>query len=409
MTELKAEPVTETTAAEITVLEPITDLKIIKNVQEFVWNFSEAKRFIEGTIAKYVGLVVTNENLADMESDQKQVASIRIKVDGFRKKVRKEMDKPYKVFEGEIKELLQLIEKAETPLKDQTAKYEQERIAAKEIELNKFAQATALSMGIRNNYFVFSVDSQWTKRGAKDPAVRKEIVSLVEVMLGNQRRADELAEMEKQRIGLIEGQCIACSVGLKTPVEPVDVNHLLVGVKLSDIPGIILEECKKRADMEAKAAADAKAELVSRMAAEMVVEPPVITQQNNERFELGISFLNDGSECDMSCEDEIENSFLNDTLPLSQAQEYANQNLHVPASFIAPPAIPALPTMPPLPPMPPRNYPPMPPAQPDLYDVLLKLPRITIQQATAVRNFFPTQGVTYEIIKQEKVVDWGEF
>ena len=403
MTKIKAESITENTVTEIATPSTVTDLVIIKNVQEFKWNFSDIKMSIEGNIQKYVGLVVTDENLKDMEAAQKEIASIRTKVDGFRKAVKKKMEEPYKVFEGEIKELLQLIEKAETPLKDQTAKYEQERVAAKEIELNKFAQATALSMGIRNNYFVFAVQSQWTNRTAKDPAVRKEIVILIETMLDAQRRDDELAEMEKQRVGLIEGQCIACSVGLKTPVAPGDVNHLLVSVKLSDIPGIILAECQKRADMEAKAAADAEAELVARMAAEMVVEPPVITQQNNESFELGISFPNDGSECDMSCEDEIENSFLNDTLPLSQAQEYANQNLHIPTSFIMPPVSSALPTMPPLPPMPPRNYPPMPPTDPQLFNCTIEFPNITAQEGAAIKEFLSERAISFRIISQEQV------
>ncbi len=36
---------------------------------------------------------------------------------------------------------------------------------------------------------------------------------------------------------------------------PEDIIHLLVDASLVDIPGIILGECQKRADMEAKAAA----------------------------------------------------------------------------------------------------------------------------------------------------------
>lgn len=94
----------------ITESGTITDLKIISNIHKFQWNFAEIKQNIEGNIEKYVGLVVTDENLKDMEATQKEIASIRTKVDGFRKAVKKEMEKPYKVFEGEIKELKELIE-----------------------------------------------------------------------------------------------------------------------------------------------------------------------------------------------------------------------------------------------------------------------------------------------------------
>ena len=365
---------------ESTPVQPaVTDLKIISNVYEFKWNFAEIKQGLESHIEKYVGLVVTEENLNDMEAAQKEIASIRTKVDGFRKEVKKKMEEPYKVFEGEIKELLQLIEKAENPLKDQTLKYERERIAAKEAELDKFAQTTALNMGVRNRYYNFVCKSQWTNRTAKDSAVRKEIVTAIEAMLAAQRRDDELKELEKQRTDLIEGQCLVHSVGLKTPVVPGDVNHLLVGVSLSEIPVIILAECQKRADMEAKAA-EPKVELPPPVVA---VEPPQPDHVHHPD-DNSIGFPNYGTECDLSCEPS----------PVSIQQEYGNQNLHVPASFIAPPLPPA-----------PRLMPPMPPAvsYTQLYDVVLKLPGVTVEQATALKAFMATHGITYQIVSQEEV------
>lgn len=368
-------------------VEPVTDLKIIKNIQEFEWNLAEVKKMIEGNIQKYVGLVVTNENLKEMEQAQKEITSIRTKVDAFRKAVKKKMEEPYKLFEGEIKELLQLIEKAEAPLKDQTAKYEQERIAAKEIELNKFAQATALSIGVRNNYFNFAVQSSWTNRTAKDTTVRKEIVSLIETMLENQRRADELIEMEKQRVGLIEGQCIAHSVGLLTPVVPSDVNHLLVGVTLTEIPGIILAECKKRADIEFMAAAP------------KVVVPPVMPPQNNERFELGISFPNDGSECDMSCEDiqQQQTNYQEEYIPPAPLPPVSSEILN-PAAFTLPPLPPVQRPMPPMPAI--INIPPM---APQLFNCTIEFPNITAQEGAAIKEFLSSRVILFKIISQVAV------
>jgi hypothetical protein len=341
-----------------TVQQPVTDLVIIKNVHDFQWNFADIKQSLNSHIKNYVGLVVTEENLKEMETAQKEIASIRTKVDGFRKAVKKKMEEPYKVFEGEIKELLQLIEKAESPLKDQTLKYERERILTKEKELGDFAAKTSVNMGIRNSYFNFIVKSQWTNRTAKDSTSRKEIVAMLEAMLDNQRRDDEAKEIAKQRVGLIEGQCRAHSAGLKTPVMPSDVNHLLVSVALSEIPGIILCECQKRADMEAKAA-----------------EPAPVMRNHF-----------------------VSNEFIDDLgFDGNYQPPLPSTEILKPTSFI-------------LPPMPPvsRAMPPMPPKQ-DLYDVILKLPGITVQQAGAVKQSFINIGVTYEIVKQEKTVDWGEF
>jgi hypothetical protein len=349
----------------ITDTKSITELKIISNIHKFEWNFAEIKQSLESKIEKYVGLVVNEENLKDMEVAQKEVVSIRTMVDGFRKSVKKEMEKPYKVFEGEIKELLQLVEKVEIPLKDQTLKYEQDRIAAKEVELNKFAQTTALNMGVRNNYFNFVVDSQWTKRTAKEPAVRKEIVVLIEAMLESQRRADELEELEKQRVGLIEGQCKVHSASLKTPVVPSDVNHLLVGVTLTEIPGIIMAECQKRAEMEAKAAAP------------VVEESPAMVLPHE--VDPSHDWVN-----------EVEGQFIAAPDPYPE-WEGSEINYAQPAP------------MPPLPPIPQRNYPPASSVHPQLFNCVIKYKGITAQDGAAIKTFTSSRGLNYEIISQQPV------
>lgn len=386
MPEIKTETVVEQ--------ETVTDLKIISNVQEFTWNFAEVKKTIEGNIQKYVGLVVTEENLKEMETAQKEIASIRTKVDGFRKAVKKKMEEPYKVFEGEIKELLQLIEKAETPLKEQTLKYEQDRIAIKEDELKKFAQKTATNMGVRPEYFKIVIPSTWTNRTAKQAAVRKEIVKAIETMLDAQRRDDEAAEMAKQRAGLIESQCLTHSVALKTPVVPEDVNHLLVGVALPDISGIILAECQKRAEMEAKAAAVVPS-----------IEP-VTPPQNNERFELGISFPDNGIEDDLNRDDGIYIGFASTSNPIPR--ELATfVEVKEPAVFppypspLSDPGPRPTTPMPPLPPMPPFNN--VQPPQPQLFNCVIEFPNITAQEGAAIKEFISSRAISYKIISQVAV------
>jgi predicted metal-dependent hydrolase len=356
----------------------VTDLKIISNVQEFKWNFADIKQNLNSHIEKYVGLVVTEENLKDMESTQKEISSIRTKIDSFRKEVKKKMDEPYKVFEGEIKELLQLIEKAETPLKKQILEYENDRIKKLEEELKKFAQTTATNMGVRDEYFKFSVQSQWTKRTAKKNTVRKEIVTEIENMLNSQRRDDEAKEMAKQRTGLIEGQCSAHSIslGLKTPILPRDVIHLIDNVPLGDIPGIILFECKKRLDVET--AVIAEAEMEAKAAAPKVELSPPVLDHVHHPDDNSIGFPNYGEEVG----------------GVDPCPDWVGEILN-PASV----------NIPPLPPVS-RPMPPMPPTHETPYDVILKLPGVTIPQAGALKAFMASQGISYEIVSQTRRSDF---
>lgn len=348
-----------------------TDLKIISNVQEFKWNFADIKQSLNNHIEKYVGLVVTEENLKDMESTQKEISSIRTKIDGFRKEVKKKMEEPYKVFEGEVKELLQLIEKAETPLKKQILEYENDRVKKLEEDLKKFAKTTATNMGVRDEYFKFSVQSTWTKRTAKKNTVRKEIVAEIETMLDSQRRDDEAKEMAKQRIDLIKGQCVAHSAGLKTPIVPDDVNHLLVDASLVDIPGIILAECQKRADMEAKEAALTVPKIPDPPKPPEGYEPyPYLSKPPEPRPGGYMPCVSDADPC----------------------PEWEGSEIHIqPAGGL-----------PPLPPRP-RSIPPMPPSQPQLFKCVIEYPNITVREAAAIKEFLSGRAISYKVISQEPV------
>ena len=232
------------------------ELQVISNVHKFQWNFEEIKTAVQAYMDKYVGLVVTEDNLKDMESAQKEIAGVRTKIDKFRKEVKKLLNEPYENFEGQVKELQELINQAETPLKEQILKYEDERVATKEKELMEFAKKTAANLGLRNEYFKISIQSKWTNRTAKDSAVRKEIVTLIEGLLDQQSKDDEAKELQRQKTELIVQLCASTSKTflLKTPVVPQDVELQVHNAALADIPGIITEVCRKRADMERKAA-----------------------------------------------------------------------------------------------------------------------------------------------------------
>jgi hypothetical protein len=346
----------------------VTELKIISNEQEFKWNFAEVKQNIEGNIEKYVGLVVTEENLKGMESAQKEIASIRTNVDGFRKVVKKKMEEPYKAFEAEIKELMQLIEKAETPLKKQILEYENDRITKKEAELKNFAQGTATDMGVRDEYFKITIPSKWTNRTARESSVKREIVAEIGSMLETQRRNDEALELQRQKEEMIVAVCAVHSIGLKTPVTSNDIAHLIVNAELAAIPNIIMAECQKRAEMERKAA-EPKVESA----------PPVLDHVHHPD-DNSIGFPNYG--------EEVENV---DPCP---EWGYLKNNYPVEENHAQPAT-----KLPPMPPMPPiiRETP---------YDVTLKLPGVTISQAGLLKAFMASQGISYEIVSQTRRSDF---
>ncbi len=231
------------------------DLQVSNQIGRIEWNIDDIRKNVTEYISKFSGLVVTEDNLKDMEKTQKVLATIRRQVDKFRKTTKAEYEKPLKVFEMEIKSIQDIIADAELPLSDQLKKYELERVNAERVRLNETAKEIAISIGLRDEYFFyFSVLAEWTNRTAKKGAVAKEMQDRLEQILQQQNLEDKQKEMDALRQQQIEMLCQTTSdlFGLNTPITAQDCAYATKHCELKDLPQAIKTVAQKRADVEQK-------------------------------------------------------------------------------------------------------------------------------------------------------------
>lgn len=352
--------------------EPVTTLPATINIEPHIisfsydlqWNYIDAKAALEAVVERYVGLAVTDENLSDMEKTQKEIASFRIKLDKFRKEKKKQLSAPVDDFEAEIEKLLSIVDKAEAPLKDQILKFEDARRQNRQDELMEWAKTTAKKLGLRDQNFAITIKQQWTNRGAKKSIVHKEIIAEIDDLLVKQRQEDEAAELKRQRFVLIEQLCDSNSkaFGLGTPVNCIDVAAAVEHAGLTELAGIIAEECRKRRDVELRAAA-----------AVIPSAPPIPPAPERQTCDEWPS-----------------------TVP---NYEYECSN-----DLTPPTPLPAVPPAPP--PMRTSTHfsmTPLAPTPSEIWTVMLKLPQITFGQAQGFKQYLASNGIKYEVVSQERV------
>ena len=222
------------------ITEPEMQLEVLENSHRFRWNFAEIKTGLQAAISKYTGLVVTDENLPAMEKTQREIAGLRGRVDRFRKETKQKLSEPAVLFEGEVKELLDIIANAEAPLAEQLKAYEIKRQAARELVLGVFAQKTAAGMGLRPENNTYKVPSKLTNRSTTDAAALAEVAADIDLLVEKQTRDDaaleesrrkdkEAIELQKQLDEMTEAICSdeSASYMLKTPITLAEVRHLI--------------------------------------------------------------------------------------------------------------------------------------------------------------------------------------
>jgi ElaB/YqjD/DUF883 family membrane-anchored ribosome-binding protein len=74
------------------------------------FNFDEIKAALTEKLTEYSNLVVTEETVPGCKSSQKELSTIRRKLDDYRKEVKKEVKKPIDAFEDQCKELIGMVE-----------------------------------------------------------------------------------------------------------------------------------------------------------------------------------------------------------------------------------------------------------------------------------------------------------
>lgn len=188
------------------------DMEVTKELPVIKSNFEDVKASLTETIDKYKGIVVTEEGLQDCKATQKELAGLRNKIDDFRKTVKKDMEGPIKVFEGQCKELIGLIAEAEQPIKDgiiifDNKRREEKRTKALElikesIETHQLTEKYASKLNVLDKYLNFSGSVKSVREDIEQRAINLAKEQEEEIKAKEMQKATILATIESVNINI---------------------------------------------------------------------------------------------------------------------------------------------------------------------------------------------------------------
>ena len=109
-------------------------------------NFQELKTALTAVLARYEGMVYTEDRLADAKADKKELSRLRRDIDSRRKEIKKAYLAPYQDFEAQVKELLAMVDAPLDEIKTFVSEMEDREKESKrrEIEAYFFRRSGAL-------------------------------------------------------------------------------------------------------------------------------------------------------------------------------------------------------------------------------------------------------------------------
>ena len=253
--------------------------QIISSEVAVTWNFEKVKASLEKTAEKYKGLVVTDENLKDMEKTHREIVKMRTSLISFRSKGRKEFKKPMDVFSSQCDKLLDIVASVEDPLTKQLDIYEERRRNSVSEEIKREYNAKADAAGIREEFRSLDINSSWTNKTAKWSETCIAIDQLVNAHQLVQKAADNQAELIENRreIALMHIKLMNAKYKLTTPIATDFVTEDNLSTLAKDgIKTLIEDEAIRRHALET--AARQQVEQATITAPVVMPPPPVATK-----------------------------------------------------------------------------------------------------------------------------------
>ena len=202
-------------------------------------NYETLKAELEKSLANYKGLVVTEETLAGSKAAQKELTSLRTKIDTYRKDKKKELETPIKAFEAQCKELIALVESVEQPIKEGIKVFDDQKRDEKRQKALTIIAEVAEAQGLNEKYTAkLDVLDKYTNLTATEKGVREDLETRAFALKVEQDR-------EQEHIDIIQSVINSENDRLKSKLELANFSYEInSGRPTSEI----IDSIKKRAD-----------------------------------------------------------------------------------------------------------------------------------------------------------------
>ena len=208
-------------------------------VAKIDFNFEEVKGKLREFSEKYVGLVVTEENIKDTTTAKNELAALEKHIDDYRKTQKKELEIPIKEFEGQCKELLSILKEVSDPIREQLEYYENVRKEEKEKEVQTLIDGVAtkyeLEKEFANQLFIIP---KYLNKTQKEKDTVEDLELRAKVLKEQQEQKRQLEEMKKQKLDLIQKIIEEVNREFETDLKISEFNFLIDKV-LDEIPKTI--------------------------------------------------------------------------------------------------------------------------------------------------------------------------
>lgn len=238
------------------------DLKLQTTLPALSFDAEALKAWALSLTEKYMGLVVTEEAVADAKKDMAELNKAKKSIDDARKEAVRRVSEPIRAFEVQIKEVCAIFDTAYQGLSRQVKAFEDAQREAKrkdvaglivEANMNAFGEPAFLDIPMQD---------KWLNKTTSLKSIREDIAAIIERHMEEEQRRKALEQAQQERAAAIEAAVEAAGArhGVKLAVSLFMIpKNLCLETRLTDIQSAI-DKCAADEAARQKAASQTVAQ-----------------------------------------------------------------------------------------------------------------------------------------------------
>ncbi|HIG0357133.1 DUF1351 domain-containing protein [Clostridium sporogenes] len=175
-------------------------LKVLENKPaEVHFNFDEISNYLDSTLNKYQGIIVTEETIKD---GKKVIADLRKgkkSLDEFRKKTKKELTKSVTEFENQCKELSKKFDEVIDPINEQAEQFEIKRKEEKKMEVEKVIKEVCKLKDVDN----LPLEDSYLNKSTSLKSIKEDLIKVADNILLQQTTLKANEDLIKSKIEVV--------------------------------------------------------------------------------------------------------------------------------------------------------------------------------------------------------------
>ena len=175
-------------------------LKVLENKPaEVHFNFDEISNYLDSTLNKYQGIIVTEETIKD---GKKVIADLRKgkkSLDEFRKKTKKELTKSVTEFENQCKELSKKFDEVIDPINEQAEQIEIKRKEEKKMEVEKVIKEVCKLKDVDN----LPLEDSYLNKSTSLKSIKEDLIKVADNILLQQTTLKANEDLIKSKIEVV--------------------------------------------------------------------------------------------------------------------------------------------------------------------------------------------------------------